>query len=145
MHPFSFCIPKELVPLGNVPAIHFVLDEVVAAGIPEVAIVVRPGKRLLSDHLERAQSEGLFSNLRIEWVTQAEPLGLGDAIASAIRREQETAAEYGAFLTSVQALRIREAFLRLQHDDTISILERCLAGGGVSGVGSSGSSQEADR
>jgi hypothetical protein len=52
--------------------------------------------------------------------------GLESAIAAAIASEQQTAGEYGSFLASVQELRIRDAFLRLQQDDTITILERCL-------------------
>ena len=80
MHPFSWLIPKELVPLGNVPALHWVLDEVTKAGLSEVAIVVRSGKPMLQEHLTRAQDEGLFPELDIQWVIQPRPLGLGDAI-----------------------------------------------------------------
>ncbi len=80
MHPFSWVLPKELVPLGNTPALHFVLEEVARAGLREVAIVTRPGKGLLVEHLRRARQEGLFADLEIDWIEQPQPLGLGDAI-----------------------------------------------------------------
>jgi UTP--glucose-1-phosphate uridylyltransferase len=41
--PCTKTIPKELLPLFDRPVIHYLVEEVAAAGIPQVLIVTRPG------------------------------------------------------------------------------------------------------
>jgi UTP--glucose-1-phosphate uridylyltransferase len=41
--PCTKTIPKELLPLFDRPIIHYIVEEVAAAGLPEVLIVTRPG------------------------------------------------------------------------------------------------------
>jgi UTP--glucose-1-phosphate uridylyltransferase len=81
MRPFSLAVPKELAPLGSRPAIHFVLDEALAADIEDVVIVVSPGKELLRRYVELAAADGAWRDLRVTYVVQDEPTGLADAIA----------------------------------------------------------------
>lgn len=79
MRPFSEVVPKELLPLGTEPVLERVLREIRGAGIDEVALVCRPDKPLLRDYV--AARQGSLEGLAVTWVEQAEPLGLGDAIA----------------------------------------------------------------
>ena len=39
MLPLSKSVPKELLPLGNRPAIHYVVEEAFAAGIKHIVLV----------------------------------------------------------------------------------------------------------
>ena len=80
MEPFSTVVPKELAPIGSTPALHLVLDEAVAAGIEEVAVVTNVTKGLLADYLETARESGHWPDLAVTWVEQPSPEGLGDAI-----------------------------------------------------------------
>lgn len=87
MAPFSGLVPKELVPIGAVPALQFVLEEAADAGILQVGIVVRPGKgSLIQDFIAGLSSrDGAadVDSLEITWIEQPEANGLGDAIVCA--------------------------------------------------------------
>jgi UTP--glucose-1-phosphate uridylyltransferase len=100
--PATKIIPKELLPIGNYPAIHYLLEECKQSGIEEVCIVVREWGSLTEqyferdeglerhlqekgkqDLLERIHNPGL--GLRIEFEKQREdlPLGHGAPVLSA--------------------------------------------------------------
>ncbi|MCB1043215.1 MAG: UTP--glucose-1-phosphate uridylyltransferase [Acidobacteria bacterium] len=51
--PFTKTVPKELIPLVDRPAISFILDEFVDAGIEEVLIIGSRRKKSLEDFLDR--------------------------------------------------------------------------------------------
>lgn len=80
MRPASLAYPKELVALGATPALQRVIAEAEAAGIEEVALVVRPGKELLRRFLDRLRGEGRFPALSFTWIEQREATGLADAL-----------------------------------------------------------------
>jgi UTP--glucose-1-phosphate uridylyltransferase len=80
LRPFSLVVPKELVPLGSKPAIHFILDEIAQARLDEAIVVVAPDKELLRRHLDLQQEHGAWPGLRVRYATQPEPTGLADAI-----------------------------------------------------------------
>ena len=42
--PLAKAIPKEMLPLGDKPVIHFVVEEAVAAGFDEILIILSRGK-----------------------------------------------------------------------------------------------------
>jgi UTP--glucose-1-phosphate uridylyltransferase len=77
---------KEMLPVGRKPMIQHAVEEVVASGIDEVCIVIRRGKELIRDYLqktqsrERGQSGQLIGSCELRFLYQAEPLGLGDAL-----------------------------------------------------------------
>jgi UTP--glucose-1-phosphate uridylyltransferase len=79
MLPATRAVPKELLPIGSTPAIHWVLEEAAAAGIEEAVVVVSPDKPLIAKYLETsALADALGVSLR--FVTQEAPRGLADAI-----------------------------------------------------------------
>lgn len=80
MQPFTLVVPKELVPVGSRPAIHWVIEEAATAGIREVGIVVGPGKELIRSYIDRACADGLLPALEVAYLEQPEPRGLGDAM-----------------------------------------------------------------
>lgn len=79
MRPFTAVVPKELLPVGSKPAIHWAVEEAAAAGLVEIAVVVSRAKPLIAEYLEAA---GLADTLGVsfEFIIQEEQLGLADAI-----------------------------------------------------------------
>ena len=100
MLPWSRAVPKELLPVGDLPVLHYVLAEAVRAGIETIVLVNAVWKRALERYLEpdraleaELEARGRLALLepvrelarRIELVTtfQHEPLGLGHAVRCA--------------------------------------------------------------
>ncbi len=92
--------PKEMLPVVDKPAIQYVVEEAVAAGIDDILIITGRNKRSLEDHFDRnfeleyqLQAKGKLDDLGqvvelaeladIHFVRQGEPLGLGHAVSVA--------------------------------------------------------------
>jgi UTP--glucose-1-phosphate uridylyltransferase len=92
--------PKEMLPLVDKPAIQYVVEEAVRAGIRDILIITGRGKRTIEDHFDRTfelelslESAGKHDQLKqvraiaemadIHYVRQGEPKGLGHAVAVA--------------------------------------------------------------
>lgn len=89
MRPLTKVVPKELLPVQCKPMIQWALEEAILSGLREVAIVVREGKESISDFFAAmrtsTESSGQhlrrqLSGIRLEFVFQRKPLGLGDAL-----------------------------------------------------------------
>ena len=81
-YPWSKVVPKELVPLGQYPAIHYVLEEAVAAGIREIGIIISEAKKLIKVYVEKVwQTQRLET--RVVWFYQTSPRGVADALLCA--------------------------------------------------------------
>ena len=98
--PATKAIPKEMLPLVDVPTIQYIVGEIVASGITEVVLVTGRGKSAIEDHfdvspeLERFLEEKGKTDLlqlvrdvakmvRVVSVRQKRPLGLGHAVLTA--------------------------------------------------------------
>jgi UTP--glucose-1-phosphate uridylyltransferase len=92
--------PKEMLPIVDKPAIQYVVEEAVRAGIIDVLIISGRGKRTIEDHFDRSfeleyylETKGKYDELKevrevselavIHYIRQRDPLGLGNAIAVA--------------------------------------------------------------
>ena len=92
--------PTEMLPLVDKPAIQYVVEEAVRAGLRDILIITGRGKRSLEDHFDRSfelehylEVGGKFDQLKevraiaemadIHYVRQGEPRGLGHAVAVA--------------------------------------------------------------
>lgn len=101
MLPASSAFPKELLPVGVYPALHYVLCEAAAAGIETVVLVNAAWKTALDNYLALDESwidmmvrQGhearlapllaLRDRLEIVSVRQRGPRGLGHAVATAV-------------------------------------------------------------
>lgn len=94
--PVTKVVPKELFPIYDKPAIHYVVEECVKSGIKEIIFVLSEDKlRILdyfgkNDKLENfLRQKGkidllkplqIFDDIKIDYVIQKEQLGLGDAV-----------------------------------------------------------------
>jgi UTP--glucose-1-phosphate uridylyltransferase len=98
--PASKAQPKEMVPVVDKPAIQYVVEEAVRAGLEDILIVIGRGKYAIEDHFDRSwELEGLLGNkgdddrlqevrrisdmAEIHYIRQKMPLGLGHAIGVA--------------------------------------------------------------
>lgn len=98
--PATKATPKEMLPVVDKPAIQYVVEEAVAAGLTDVLMVTGRNKRPLEDHFDRAaeleqslmekadhhrlQLVQAASDLaRIHYVRQGDPKGLGHAVLQA--------------------------------------------------------------
>ncbi len=98
--PVTKSMPKEMLPIINIPAIHYVVDEVIRSGIDDILIITARGKRSIEDYFDdapeleaRLEQNGKSHLLKmvkdassladIHYIRQKEPLGLGDAILRA--------------------------------------------------------------
>jgi UTP--glucose-1-phosphate uridylyltransferase len=92
--------PKEMLPIVDKPAIQYIVEEAIAAGIEDIMIVTGRNKRAIEDHfdksvelemmLEEKGNQELLklvqsvSNLAdVHYIRQKEPLGLGHAVLCA--------------------------------------------------------------
>jgi UTP--glucose-1-phosphate uridylyltransferase len=92
--------PKEMLPVVDKPAIQYVVEEAVRAGIDDILIITGRGKRTLEDHFDRnveleqeLEQRGKLEALKeiraladladIHYVRQGEALGLGHAVSVA--------------------------------------------------------------
>lgn len=93
--PVTKTVPKEMLPLVNVPSIQFILDEFVNSGITDIVIISSRRKKVLEDYFDREvelesvfEREGKAKQLatiappgaRIAFVRQQRMLGTGHAL-----------------------------------------------------------------
>ena len=100
MLPLSKSVPKELLPLGNRPAIHYVVEEAIAAGIKHIVLVGHAQKSAIENYFdinaeldnqlrykgkdELADSlNWLPSDVTVSMIRQGRALGLGHAVLAA--------------------------------------------------------------
>jgi len=98
--PATKAVPKELLPIVDIPTIQYIVAEAVAAGVRDVILICARGKdsivdhfdiaRELEAHLERTGKLELRDQMRaiakmasVVTVRQQEPLGLGHAVLCA--------------------------------------------------------------
>lgn len=98
--PASKAIPKEMIPVVDRPAIQYVVEEAVAAGLDQIALITTEGKEAMARHfapdpelesalaakgdespLESVRKAGSLAHMT--YVRQDTPLGLGHAVACA--------------------------------------------------------------
>jgi UTP--glucose-1-phosphate uridylyltransferase len=100
--PVTKAQPKEMLPVVDKPAIQYVIEEAVRAGLDDILIVTGRGKQAIEDHFDRsAELEGLLTSkgdedklelvraisdmAEVHYIRQKEPLGLGHAVGLAER------------------------------------------------------------
>jgi UTP--glucose-1-phosphate uridylyltransferase len=98
--PATKAVPKEMLPIVDVPTIQLVIDEAVRAGVTDVVVVNGRNKHAIEDHFDHAyelehtlRERGnakladdmavISSLVRLISVRQKQPLGLGHAVLCA--------------------------------------------------------------
>ncbi len=92
--------PKEMLPVVDKPAIQYVVEEAVGAGIEDILVVTSGGKQSLEDHFDRSfeleqelqrrgkqdlaeQTKAIASLAHVHSIRQGEAKGLGHAVSMA--------------------------------------------------------------
>ncbi|MGB3109311.1 MAG: UTP--glucose-1-phosphate uridylyltransferase [Psychrobacter alimentarius] len=100
MLPLSKSVPKELLPLGNRPAIHYVVEEAIAAGIKHIVLVSHAQKSAIENYFDinaeldtQLRHKGkdeladslnwLPEDVTVSMIRQGKALGLGHAVLAA--------------------------------------------------------------
>ena len=100
MLPLSKAVPKELLPLGNRPAIHYVVEEAIAAGIKHIVLVSHSQKSAIENYFDinaeldnQLRDKGkdaladslnwLPKDVTVSMIRQGKALGLGHAVLAA--------------------------------------------------------------
>ena len=98
--PASKAIPKEMLPIVDKPAIQYIVEEAVAAGITDILIITNRGKGAIEDHFDHSfelesmlkqrnklkelgEVESLARLANISFLRQNETGGLGHAVLKA--------------------------------------------------------------
>ncbi len=98
--PATKALPKEMLPVVDRPAIQYVVEEAVAAGLDDVLLITGRGKRAIEDHFDRAYeleealaAKGDTAGLdlirestelaAVHYIRQGTPKGLGHAVLCA--------------------------------------------------------------
>jgi glucose-1-phosphate thymidylyltransferase len=79
MRPFTYTAAKQLVPIANKPVLFYVLEDLVAAGITEIGIIVGD----TADQIQAAVGDGQRFGANVTYIPQSAPLGLAHAVATA--------------------------------------------------------------
>ncbi|MFZ5645013.1 MAG: UTP--glucose-1-phosphate uridylyltransferase GalU [Bacillota bacterium] len=95
--PATKAMPKEMLPIVDKPAIHYIIEEAIESGIEDILIITGRSKRSIEDYFDRApdlevqlKKMGKTSTLEmvqnlgrlvdLYFIRQKEPLGLGHAV-----------------------------------------------------------------
>lgn len=97
--PETKATPKEMLPIVDKPTIQYIVEEALAAGIEDILVITGRSKRAIEDHFDRSielemnlKEHGKekelevvrkISDIRIHYIRQKEPRGLGHAILCA--------------------------------------------------------------
>ncbi len=92
--------PKEMLPILDKPAIQYVVEEALRAGIDDILIISGRGKRSIEDHFDRSlelelylkekgkadlleEVQAISEKVAIHYIRQRDPRGLGHAVSVA--------------------------------------------------------------
>lgn len=97
--PATKATPKEMLPIVDKPTIQYIIEEALDSGIEDILIITGRSKRAIEDHFDRSIELELnleaggkiselemvrkISDIRIHYIRQKEPRGLGHAILCA--------------------------------------------------------------
>ena len=98
--PATKAIPKEMLPIVDIPTIQYIVEEAVASGITKIVLVTGRGKEAIAAHFDyapdldaelaargknalRAEIRRITEMVDVVSVRQEEPLGLGHAVLTA--------------------------------------------------------------
>ncbi len=115
--PLSKAVPKELLPLADIPVIQYLVKEARDSGIEEIIFVLSANNKNLLDYFksssklekilkerkkdqclsELKEFDGLFEGMTFSYVIQKEPLGDGHAILQAAKlvKDEPVAVMFG--------------------------------------------------
>lgn len=80
LRPLTHTGAKHLIPVANKPVVHYVIEDLIKAGISEIGVIVSPN---VENAFKRDLGDGSQWGISIQYIMQAEPKGLAHAAACA--------------------------------------------------------------
>jgi UTP--glucose-1-phosphate uridylyltransferase len=128
--PATKAMPKEMLPVVDKPAIQYVVEEAVAAGLDDVLMIIGRNKNALANHFDRVteleqtlETKGDDSKLSkvkessdladVHFVRQGDPKGLGHAV---LRAQKHVGRESFAVLLGDDLIDARDPLLTRMLD-----------------------------
>jgi UTP--glucose-1-phosphate uridylyltransferase len=116
--PASKAIPKELIPLVDKPAVQYVVEEAVAAGLETAIFVTAEGKSAIEDHFDRSLRLEAFLAERgkLDLLELVRAVG---SLVEVVAVRQKQALGLGHAVLQAEAVLGREPFAVMLGDDVI--------------------------
>jgi glucose-1-phosphate thymidylyltransferase len=77
LRPITHTSAKQLVPIANKPILFYGIEDMAAAGIEEIGVVIAPAT---GDEIREHVGDGSQFGVRITWIVQEQPLGLAHCV-----------------------------------------------------------------
>ncbi len=77
LRPITHTSAKQLVPIANRPILFYGLDDMAAAGVTDIGIIISP---LTGDEIREAVGDGSEFGVDVTWIVQDEPSGLAHCV-----------------------------------------------------------------
>src|SRR4029077_5620946 len=77
LRPLTHTAAKQLVPVANRPILYYVLDNLKAAGVDEIGMIICPET---GQAVKSAVAGGKPWDIKVEYILQEQPLGLAHAV-----------------------------------------------------------------
>ena len=81
LRPLTYTGAKQLVPVANKPVMFFAIEDLVEAGITDIAIVVPDDFAMARDQIKTAIGDGSSFGAKITYIYQDAPRGIAHAVA----------------------------------------------------------------
>ena len=137
--PVTKASPKEMLPVVDKPLIQYAVEEAIEAGIEEMIFITSGAKRAIEDHFDRnfelekvlhekqkfaallEIQQLLPKNIKVTYIRQSEPLGLGHAILCAqhLIGDEAFAVLLADDLMYHKGLRCLAQMINLYHDKKV--------------------------
>lgn len=75
LRPFTYSLQKQLIPVANKPILFYCIEDLIGAGITDIAIIVGPNREQVIGTVKSVQWDA-----RIEFIFQDAPRGLAHAV-----------------------------------------------------------------
>ncbi|OEU85645.1 glucose-1-phosphate thymidylyltransferase [Streptomyces abyssalis] len=79
LRPFSYSMPKQLIPIANKPVLEHVLEGVRDLGVTDIGVIVGDGGQQIAEVI----GDGSDTGVPITYIPQEEPLGLAHCVTLA--------------------------------------------------------------